>query len=115
MAGGRHLLIFSVIAPAVMSMLMSTSGNVRVPTMAGALGVTPDHISWVITSYMVAMSIVLPATGFLTDRLGRRNYLLIAIAGFVVSSWLCGIATGLYEMIAFRILQGMFGAAFVPL
>jgi DHA2 family multidrug resistance protein len=115
MQTGRYLLIFAVIAPTAMSMLMSTSVNVSVPTMAGALGVTPDQISWVITSYMVAMSIVLPLTGFLTDRLGRRRFLLLAIAGFVVSSWLCGIATGLYEMVAFRLLQGMFGAAFVPL
>src|SRR4051812_47400944 len=98
-----------------MSMLMSTSVNVSVPVMAGALGVTPDQVSWVITSYMVAMSIVLPLTGFMTDRLGRRRFILIAIAGFVASSWLCGLANGLYEMVFFRILQGIFGAAFVPL
>jgi DHA2 family multidrug resistance protein len=115
MGADRYLLIFAVIAPTVMSMLMSTSVNVSVPAMSGALGVTHDQISWVITSYMVAMSVVLPLTGFLTDRLGRRNFLLLAIAGFVVSSWLCGVATGLVEMVVFRILQGAFGAAFVPL
>jgi MFS transporter, DHA2 family, multidrug resistance protein len=114
-AAERYLLIFAVIAPTIMSMLMSTSVNVSVPVMAGALGVTPDEITWVITSYMVAMSIVLPLTGYLTDRLGRRNFLLIAIAGFVVSSWLCGFASGLHEMVFFRIVQGAFGAAFVPL
>jgi MFS transporter, DHA2 family, multidrug resistance protein len=110
-----YLVVFAVIAPTVMSMLMSTSVNVAVPTMAGALGVTPDKISWVITSYMVAMTIMLPVTGFLTDRLGRRNLLLLATAGFVVSSWLCGLASGLDEMVLFRIVQGAFGATFVPL
>jgi DHA2 family multidrug resistance protein len=111
----RYLLIFAVIAPTVMSMLMTTSVNVSVPAMAGALGVTSDQASWIITSYMVSMSIVLPLTGYLTDRMGRRNFLLFAIAGFVVSSWLCGLAPGLYEMVLFRIVQGAFGAAFVPL
>ena len=111
----RYLLIFAVIAPTVMSMLMSTSVNVSVPAMAGTLGVTPDQISWVITSYMVAMSIALPLTGYVTDRIGRRNFLLIAIAGFVLSSWLCGLASGLYEMVLLRIVQGVFAAPFVPL
>ena len=115
MQANRYLLIFSVIAPTVMSMLMSTSVNVSIPAMAGTFGVTADQVSWVITSYMVAMTVVLPLTGYLTDRMGRRNFLLTAIAGFVISSWLCGLAGSLVEMVLFRILQGAFGAAFVPL
>jgi DHA2 family multidrug resistance protein len=111
----RLLLIFAVLAPPVMLMLNSTIVNVSVPVMSGELGATTDQISWVLTSYMVAMSIVLPLTGFLTDRLGRRRFLVLSIGCFVGASFLCGIATSLPQMVLFRILQGVSGAAFVPL
>jgi len=83
--------------------------------MSGELGATNDTISWVLTSYMVAMSIVLPLTGYLNDKLGRRGYLLLSIAGFVIASLLCSMATSLLQMVLCRILQGVSGAAFVPL
>lgn len=102
-------------APTVMMMLNTTIVNVSVPVMAGELSATTDTISWVLTSYMVSMSIVLPLTGYLNDRLGRRGFLLISIGGFSLASGLCGLATGLYELVLFRIIQGAFGAAFVPL
>ena len=111
----RWLLIIAVMAPTVMMMLSSTIVNVSVPVMSGELGATNDTISWVLTSYMVAMSIVLPLTGYLNDRLGRRGYLLLSIAGFVIASALCSMATSLPQMVLCRILQGMSGAAFVPL
>lgn len=111
----RLFLIFAVMAPTIMLMLNTTIVNVSVPIMAAELGATSDTISWVLTSFLVATSIVLPLTGFLTDRLGRRRFLLISIGGFVIASGLCGLAAGLYEMVLFRILQGVFGAAFVPL
>lgn len=111
----RWLLIISVMAPTVMMMLSSTIVNVSVPVMSGELGATNDTISWVLTSYMVAMSIVLPLAGYLNDKLGRRNYLLLSIAGFVLSSVLCSMATSLVQMVLCRILQGVSGAAFVPL
>jgi DHA2 family multidrug resistance protein len=111
----RFLLIFSVMAPTAMMMLNSTIVNVSVPVIAGELGATSDTISWVLTSYLIAMSIVLPLTGYLTDRLGRRGFLLVSIAGFALCSELCGLATGLHQLVLFRFLQGMFGAAFVPL
>ncbi|MFM9970790.1 MAG: DHA2 family efflux MFS transporter permease subunit [Burkholderiales bacterium] len=111
----RWMLIIAVMAPTVMMMLSSTITNVSVPVMSGELGATNDTISWVLTSYMVAMSIVLPLTGYLNDKLGRRNYLLLSIAGFVLSSALCSMVTSLEQMVFFRILQGISGAAFVPL
>ena len=111
----RWMLIISVMAPTVMMMLSSTIVNVSVPVMSGELGATNDTISWVLTSYMVAMSIVLPLTGYLNDKLGRRGYLLWSIAGFVAASALCSMATSLEQMVLCRILQGASGAAFVPL
>ncbi len=111
----RFFVIFAAIAPTVMMMLNTTIVNVSVPVMAGELSATTDTISWVLTSYMVSMSIVLPLTGYLDDRLGRRSFLLISIGGFSLASGLCGIATGLYQLVLFRIIQGAFGAAFVPL
>ena len=111
----RWMLIIAVMAPTVMIMLSNTIVNVSVPVMSGELGATNDTISWVLTSYMVAMSIVLPLTGYLNDKLGRRNYLLLSIAGFVIASALCSMSTSLVQMVLFRILQGASGAAFVPL
>ena len=109
------MLIIAVMAPTVMMMLSSTITNVSVPIMAGELGATNDTISWVLTSYMVSMSIVLPLTGYLNDKFGRRNYLLLSIAGFVIGSALCSMATSLVQMVFCRIVQGASGAAFVPL
>jgi MFS transporter, DHA2 family, multidrug resistance protein len=111
----RFLLTFAVMAATIMQVLDTTITNVALPHMAGELGATSDSISWVLTAYVAAASIFMPLTGYLTDRLGRRRYLLISIAGFVITSGLCGLAQGLYEMVAFRFLQGVFGAALVPL
>ncbi len=76
---------------------------------------SPDPISWVLTSYLIASAVFMPLTGFFTDRFGRKQYLLVSIAGFVIASALCGLANGLPEMVLFRLFQGVFGAALVPL
>jgi len=99
----------------LMQVLDTTIVNVALPHMQGSLGATPDEISWVLTSYLVASAIVMPLTGFFTDKFGRRKYLLICISGFIVASGLCGAAQTLTEIVAFRILQGLFGASLVPL
>jgi DHA2 family multidrug resistance protein len=83
--------------------------------MAGQLGATIDQISWVLTSYLVSSAIVMPLTGYFADTLGRKKFLLISISGFVAASALCGIAQNLAEIVLFRLLQGVFGAALVPL
>ncbi|HWD36081.1 MAG TPA: DHA2 family efflux MFS transporter permease subunit [Casimicrobiaceae bacterium] len=113
--GSRFFVVMAVMAATVIQVLDTTIVNVALPHMAGELGASLDQISWVLTSYIVASSIVMPMTGYLTDRLGRRKYLLISIAGFVIASALCGIATSLTEIVLFRLLQGIFGASLVPL
>ena len=113
--GSRLFLTLAVMAATVIQVLDTTIVNVALPHMAGELSASLDQISWVLTSYIVASSIVMPMTGYLTDRLGRRRYLLISIAGFVIASALCGIATSLGEIVLFRLLQGVFGASLVPL
>ncbi|MBS0325506.1 MAG: DHA2 family efflux MFS transporter permease subunit [Proteobacteria bacterium] len=114
-AGPRVLVTLAVMAATVIQVLDTTIVNVALPHMAGELSASTDQISWVLTSYIVASSVVMPMTGYLADRLGRRRYLLVSIAGFVVSSALCGIAGSLAEIVFFRLLQGMFGASLVPL
>jgi DHA2 family multidrug resistance protein len=113
--GSRLFLTLAIMAATVIQVLDTTIVNVALPHMAGELSASTDQISWVLTSYIVAASIVMPMTGYLTDRLGRRRYLLISIAGFVAASALCGIATSLPEIVLFRLLQGIFGASLVPL
>ena len=111
----RFWISVSVMAATIMQVLDTTIINVALPHMAGELGATNDSISWVLTSYLMGSAVFMPLDGFFTDRLGRKKYLLLSIAGFVVTSALCGIAAGLPEMVVFRLAQGIFGASLVPL
>jgi len=104
----------TMLATAIQS-LDATIANVALPYMQGNLSATQDQISWVLTSYIVAVAIMTPATGWITSRFGRKRIFLISVAGFTITSMLCGIATSLMEMVAFRVLQGVFGAALAPL
>jgi len=115
MSGKRLLTSIAVMAATIMQVLDTTIINVALPNMAGQLDATPDNISWVLTSYLIASAIFMPLTGYFTDRIGQKRFLLICIAGFVVSSALCGMAASLAQMVAFRFVQGVFGAALVPL
>jgi DHA2 family multidrug resistance protein len=83
--------------------------------MRAALSASQEEVSWVLTSYIVAAAIMTPMSGWLADRLGRRNLLLIGVAGFTTASLLCGLATSLPMMVVFRIMQGVFGATLAPL
>ena len=111
----RLYITLAVMSATVMQVLDTTIVNVALPHMAGELGATNDSISWVLTSYIVASSIFMPLTGYLSERLGQRRYLMISIAGFVIASALCGLSNSLAEMVIFRCLQGLFGASLVPL
>ncbi|MGH8802188.1 MAG: DHA2 family efflux MFS transporter permease subunit [Casimicrobiaceae bacterium] len=113
--GSRALVTLAVMAATVIQVLDTTIVNVALPHMAGELSASTDQISWVLTSYIVASSVVMPMTGYLADRLGRRRYLLVSIAGFIVASALCGVSGSLAEIVFFRLLQGLFGASLVPL
>ena len=104
-----------VILAVVMQALDTTIANVALPYMQGSVSASADQINWVLTSYIVAAAIMTPPSGFLANRFGRKRVLMVAVAGFVVASVLCGIAQSLLEIVAFRLLQGFFGAALVPL
>jgi len=109
------LLVVSIMLATLMQVIDTTIANVALPDMQGALSATQDQVSWVLTSYIVAAAIATPATGWLAAKLGRRHLLAIAISGFTVASLLCAVATDIGQMVAFRVLQGLFGAALVPI
>jgi MFS transporter, DHA2 family, multidrug resistance protein len=104
-----------VILATLMQALDTTIANVALPYMQGSVSASQDEIAWVLTSYIVAAAIMTPPTGYLTNRFGLKRLFLISVAGFTFSSVLCGLAQSLVQIVLFRILQGLFGAALVPL
>src|ERR1700685_2254661 len=111
----RVAITICVILATLMQALDTTIANVALPYMQGSVSASQDEIAWVLTSYIVAAAIMTPPTGYLTNRFGLKRVFLVSIAGFTVSSVLCGMAQSLIEIVMFRILQGLFGAALVPL
>ncbi|MBB4153499.1 DHA2 family multidrug resistance protein [Sphingomonas jinjuensis] len=111
----RGILTVGVMGAMIMQILDTTIANVALPHMATALGATQDTVTWVLTSYIVATAIALPATGWLSARFGSRNLFLIAVAGFILASMACGTAVSLTEMVVFRVFQGVFAAFINPL
>src|SRR6195952_4619241 len=99
----------------LMQALDSTIANVALPYMQGELSASRDQITWVLTSYIVAAAIMTAPVGWIASRFGKRNFLLISLTGFTVTSMMCGLAQSLEQMILFRLLQGCFGAALSPL
>jgi DHA2 family multidrug resistance protein len=104
-----------VILATLMQALDTTIANVALPYMQGSVSASQDEIAWVLTSYIVAAAIMTPPTGYLTNRFGLKRLFLISVAGFTFSSVLCGLAQSLVQIVLFRVLQGLFGAALVPL
>jgi MFS transporter, DHA2 family, multidrug resistance protein len=111
----RGLITVSIMLATIMQALDTTIANVALPHMQGSLATAQDQITWVLTSYIVAAAIATPLTGWLTGRFGRKRMFLLAVFGFTVASALCGIAGSLGQMVLYRLLQGLFGAALVPL
>jgi DHA2 family multidrug resistance protein len=111
----RPLITICIMLATVMQVLDTTIANVALPNMQGSLGATRDQITWVLTSYIVAAAIMTPVTGWIADRFGRREVFLASVAGFTAASMLCGIASNLSMMVVFRVVQGICGAALVPL
>ncbi len=93
----------------------TTIANVALPHMQGSLQASQEQILWVLTSYVVASAVMTPLSGFLAVRFGERRVLLASVLGFVATSVLCGLATSLEQVVAFRALQGICGAALIPL
>jgi MFS transporter, DHA2 family, multidrug resistance protein len=111
----KWLVAAAVMVGAFLQVLDSTVVNVALPHMQGSFAASVDEITWVVTSYLVATSVMVPLTGWLAARFGRKRYFLIAIAMFVGASALCGVAQRLDQMVVFRLLQGASGAAMMPL
>jgi DHA2 family multidrug resistance protein len=109
------MITLSILAATLMNALDTTIANVALPHMAGSVSASPDQITWVLTSYIIATAIMTPVTGWLAGRIGRKQLFLISIAGFTLASALCGAAQSLPQIVIFRVLQGMFGAALGPL
>jgi MFS transporter, DHA2 family, multidrug resistance protein len=99
----------------IMQALDTTIANVSLPYIQGSLAANQDEVEWVLTSYIVAAAIMTPPTGYLTQRFGLKRLFMTSIVGFTVASMLCGLAGSLSEIVLFRLIQGGFGAALVPL
>lgn len=97
-----------------MEVLDTTIANVALRYISGGLGVGPDEASWVVTTYLVANAIVLCASGWIAEAIGRRNFFLICIATFTVASVLCGFAWNLESLLVFRVMQGLAGGGMTP-
>ncbi|CAN5509289.1 MDR family MFS transporter [soil metagenome] len=108
------LIAMAVVIPTFMEVLDTTIANVALRHIAGGLSAAATDSEWVITSYLAANAIILPITGWLAAHLGRRNYFLLSIAIFTLASMLCGMATSLPALIAFRVLQGLAGGGLQP-
>ena len=113
-AGSPWLVAAIVVVPTFMEVLDTTIAVVALRYIAGGLSATVDDGEWVLTSYLAANAIILPITGWLSAHLGRRNYFLLSIAIFTLSSALCGLATSLGQLIFFRVIQGLAGGGLQP-
>ena len=111
----RRMITLSIMAATIMQTLDSTIANVALPHMQGALSASQDQIAWVLTAYIVAAAIATPLTGWMVDRFGQKRVFLASVIGFTVASALCGLAGSLGQIVAARLLQGVFGAALVPM
>ena len=115
-AGANRVMItLSIMLATIMQALDGTIANVALPHMQGSLSASQDQITWVLTSFIVAVAIATPLTGWLCDRYGQKNIFLLSVAGFTGASVLCGISGSLAQIVIARLLQGVFGAALVPL
>src|SRR5690242_6172583 len=102
-------------AGVLMQALDTTIVNVALPYMMGELSASRDQITWVLTSYIIAAAIMTAPVGWLAARFGKKNLIITCIAGFTLASILCGASQNLTQIVVFRLVQGMFGAALGPL
>lgn len=111
----RRLLTLFAMTATVMQAIDSTIANVALPYMQASLSATLDQISWVLTSYIVAAAIMTTPVGWMSDRFGRKKLFVLFAAGFTGASVLCALAQNIEQIVLFRLMQGVFGAALVPL
>jgi MFS transporter, DHA2 family, multidrug resistance protein len=111
----RTMITVSAIGATLLQSLDQTIANVALPYMQGSFSASYDEITWVLTSYITAAAIMTAPVGWLATRFGRKPLFIGCIIGFTIASMLCGAAQSLTQIVAFRLLQGMFSAALVPL
>jgi DHA2 family multidrug resistance protein len=111
----RVAITASITCATIMQGVDTTIANVALPHIQGSLSCSQDQIAWVVTSYIVAAAIMTPLTGWLAGRFGIKYVFLVSVIGFTAASALCGSATSLMQLVLYRLLQGMCGAALVPL
>jgi DHA2 family multidrug resistance protein len=111
----RTVITLCVMAGNLMQALDSSIANVSLPYMQGTLSTSSDEITWVLTSYVIAAAIMTAPVGWMAVRFGRKNLHVACMVGFVLASMLCGMADTLAQMVSFRVMQGICGAALVPL
>ena len=110
----KWLIALAVMLGTFLEVLDSSIVNVSLPHMQGSFSASVDEISWVLTSYLVANGIMIPMTGWISARFGRKRYFLTSMFLFLIASALCGAARSLGQMVAFRLIQGASGAAMLP-
>ena len=111
----KWMVVICTIFGTFMTMLDSTIVNIALPTITNVFGVSVDQGQLVITSYMLALAVIMPATGFLSDTFGTKRLFLITMALFTVGSLLCGLAWNNASLVAFRVIQGLGGGMMSPL
>src|SRR3954468_1388637 len=111
----RNMVTICAMTATIMQALDTTIANVALPYMQGTLSASQDQVNWVLTSYIVAAAIMTAPVGWVANRFGRKKIFIICSAGFTVASVMCGLAQDITQMVLFRLLQGVFGAALVPL
>jgi len=108
------LLVSLSLGTLVFGMAM-TVVNVILPQIQGSLSATQDQVAWVVTFHIIAVAIATPLTGWISGKLGRRRFMTLSIAGFTITTVLCGASGSLLELVIWRIAQGIFGAPMFPL
>jgi MFS transporter, DHA2 family, multidrug resistance protein len=111
----RNMVTICAMTATIMQALDTTIANVALPYMQGSLSASQDQINWVLTSYIVAAAIMTAPVGWIANRFGRKRTFIVCSAGFTIASVMCGLAQDINQMVLFRLLQGVFGAALVPL
>ena len=111
----RNMVTICAMTATIMQALDTTIANVALPYMQGSLSASQDQINWVLTSYIVAAAIMTAPVGWIANRFGRKRIFIICSGGFTIASVLCGLAQDIDQMVLSRLLQGVFGAALVPL
>ncbi|MCB2077813.1 MAG: DHA2 family efflux MFS transporter permease subunit [Novosphingobium sp.] len=111
----RGIVTAALLMAAFMTQLDGTIANVALPHMQASTAASREQVTWVLTSYLITAAVFTPLSGWLATRYGQKRVMLASVIGFTVASMLCGVAANFSQLIAFRLLQGMMGAAILPI